>query len=140
MKLNFKPDEIKEIIELYYRTFEGKEVTANITFEAAKLGYGMSEYDGCLVTFSIIRTVEVFGKPKQYEERISEKELKKIFEKTLKGANFIMDTFHIDAGSKAHTTGYGMTERTEKQAYFNGITVEGNKEKAKLLVYQKEGI
>lgn len=142
MKLNFKPKEIEEIIELYYQEFEGKTVKATTSYQAARLGYGMSEYDGCLVTFSISGTIELLGKRLSYEENLSEDDVRKIFEKALKKADFNVTTFSVNAGVSAHTSGYGMMERTENVSYFKGITIEGTKEKEKpkQFVYQKEGI
>lgn len=139
MKLNFKPKEIEEIIELYYLEFEGKKIKATTNYQAARLGYGMGEYDGCFVTFSIEDTMELFNKKMRYEENISKDDLRKIFEKVLKKVNFRITTFRIDAGTTAHTSGYEMTENIP---YFNGIIIEGSKTKElpKQLLYRKEGI
>ena len=118
MRLLFSKSETIELLELYYREIENADVTVNISAKSAHLGYGMAEYDGCLVTIKVKGTMSLLVKELSFEKELSNKE--------------VTSSVEMNSGNKSITEGYGMGERTVSRAYFNGIIIEAEKKLEKV--------
>ena len=132
MRLLFSKSETIELLELYYREIENADVTVNISAKSAHLGYGMAEYDGCLVTIKVKGTMSLLGKERSFEKELSNKEVTSMITIVLERAGMEVSSVEMNSGKKSITEGYGMGERTVSRAYFNGIIIEAEKKLEKV--------
>lgn len=132
MKLKFNKVETIELLELYYREIENANVTIKISAKKARLGYGMAEYDGCLVTIIAKGTITLLGREHPFEKELSTEEVNSMITKILEKAGMEVSSVEMDSGTKSVTEGYGMGERTVNKPYFNGFVVEAEKKLEKV--------
>ena len=128
MNLKFNKKEVLELIETYYKEFEGATVKASAKSEKSLIGYGMSEHVGCVVTFKVNGEIELLGKKKKFEKVLTIEELKKLLSILLESTGFKAREITLDSGITDGYEGYGVMERSVKKSYFNGISIEGERE------------
>ena len=124
IKLEFNKSEIINLVELYYRKEEGREVKVSIN--SRKECVGRYEEDGCVTTISVKEEFDILGMKKNFVTTISQDELKDIFNLLLEKEGYEIVSLMYNDGLHTEWSGYGMYEYQTKKAYFNGITLTLN--------------
>lgn len=121
MELRFKKEQIKILLENYYR--EKEDFNGAITTECSlgSVGYGMSEKEGAVVEIKLTGSLNVLGTEVPMERYLTKKEVEGAFNEILYDAGYEMGNFSYDSGVHTSWEGYGMSEHRVTKPYFNGI-------------------
>ena len=123
MKIKFGKEKIIPVLEVYFREvydFDGK-----VSFSISKgtSGYGMGEWDDCILSMKIKGSMEVLGEVVETECDISLKELENAFCYSLEKEGHTFKGMVLDKGLHRKCEDYGIWEHTIKTPYFHGVEV-----------------
>ncbi len=127
METKFNKQETIKLIEEYYEKLEGRKVKA--TIEAKAGTFGLYETKGCQTTITIAETMEIAGMNKEVKYDLTKEELTKNLRALFALYEFDVKGIDLDDGISSSCEGYGWMEYTVSKAYFNGITVNLEKDK-----------
>lgn len=122
MQIKYTKEELIDMIKSYYKEKKGKSVKVNIT--AKKELVGIHESTECVTTINIIETINFLGRDKEVSYNLSKDALATIFNELFESTSYLLDSLSYNEGIKNICKGFGMDERTEKHAYFNGVTLQ----------------
>ncbi len=127
METKFNKQETIKLIEEYYERLEGRKVKVSIS---AKTGcFGLYEVKGCETTITVAETMNIAGMSKEVKFNLSREDLTTNLRALFTLYEFDVKSVNIEDGLSSHSEGYGMCEHTVEKAYFNGITVNLEKNK-----------
>lgn len=127
METKFNKQETIKLLEEYYQRLEGKKVKVSISAKAGT--FGLYETKGCQTTITVSEKMEIAGMNKDVTYTLSEDELKRNLTALFALYEFDVKGVDIEDGLTSCCEGYGMMEHTVDRAYFNGITVNLEKNK-----------
>ncbi len=123
MKLNFSKEDVKGILENYYREYEDFNGVVNVECKAGT-GFCLNEYyDKADLAIEAVGKLNVFGREVPMVRKISKEEVEKIFRTSIETQGYMVSGVTFDYGIDTTVVGYGMMESVVKEGYFNGICV-----------------
>ena len=123
MELKFDKKIVKSLVEEYYRDYEDFEGTFSSSCSMQSVGYGMCEYEDCVVSMKMSGKVGLLGQKISIDKEISEEEISNIFSTLLSKKGYIVQSVSLVSGVDSSYEGYGMCEELVKRPYFNGVMV-----------------
>ena len=127
MKTTFSGEEVKRILEEYYKRLEGRNVTVEIT--SKKECTGLYETETCVTTFTVIERFNIAGINKKVETVLSEEEVNTNMKALFSLYDFDLNSLVIEDGLDTEYEGYGTYEHRVLKPYFKGVTVDIQKSK-----------
>ena len=137
MEIKYTKKDVIDLIKLYYKQLEGREVKVSIT--AKKDLVGRFENVACVTTIKVKEKINLFGKEKEVVEEISDMQLLNILNALLIDKGYKINSVYFDDGLVDKTVGYGICEHTESSAYFKGIEVTVEKVMEQQVTLKKAG-
>ena len=128
MEVSFTKEETLKLIEEYYSKKEGRKVKAQAKATKGLIGY--YEEEGCITEISITETLDIAGMNKEVKETLSTDQLNTLLKALFSLYEFELTDVTLNDGLNSRCEGYGMGEHEVKTAYFKGITVNVQKQKA----------
>lgn len=123
MEIKFNRKQVQNIIETYYREYEGLDMKAHISCKMEWVGYGMAEHEDAVVSISANGCCDVLGQTVEIAKKISSQDLTDIFGTVLAKSDYEVLDVTLDSGVKTSYEGYGMTECEVSKPYFGGVIV-----------------
>jgi len=127
METKFSKQETIKLLEEYYEKLEGRKVKVSITAKAGT--FGLYETKGCQTTIKVTETMAIAGMNKEVSYNLSKEDLSKNLKALFALYEFDVKGINIEDGLSSRWEGYGMMEHQVETAYFNGITVNLEKNK-----------
>ena len=119
INLKFNKEQIKKVIEQYYKEqldFEGK---VKINAHRGSVGYGMNEHEDCVVDIILKGQMEFMGEVIPMEKELYEDDIKEVFKYCVEKQGLKFKRIYFDKD----ITYEGYYEDIKKYI-FNGIEVE----------------
>lgn len=123
MELKFGKEDIKGILENYYRDYEDFDGVVSI---GCFIGtdFGRNEfYEKADLSITATGKLNVFGREVPIVRRITEEEVKGIFRSAIEKEGYTVINVLFDYGLNTSCVGYGRNETSIKEPYFNGINI-----------------
>ena len=123
MIIKLNKEQLKNILEFYYKNYENDDCEISFKVEKKTLGYGWYEYDSYDVVITK-KTIKTFlNQSIEVVERLSNEYVKEVLGKVLREENLQVESIDFDAGISSQIEGYGRNEHVTNVAYFNGINI-----------------
>ena len=127
MEIKIDKNQMKDLLEDYYRKYEQTEGTIEI--KATKEYEGYYEEEVCAIQVNYIREIEILGKKVSLTTYLTKEEVQEIFNILLRDNGYVIENMRYDKGRRPND--YGGKE----EPYFDGVsfTVKSlNKKKVKV--------
>ena len=124
MKVTFEMDELKEILENYYKEQDG--VDAEVTIEVSR------EVDRFNVehmsTVTLTRKINILGKERTCEDNLTQKEMARVLKEKLINEDYEVGNIEFEYGTTSESKGYGLCEQIVYVPYYNAVVTVTKKD------------
>lgn len=129
VKLQFKKEEIKRLLERYYKEKEDFIGKVSMRCLLENVGYGMLEREEAVVEIKLTGSLNIFGEKVVLDRSLTKEEVQDVFSAMLYDAGYEISGISYDMGVCNTILGYGCQEHSVNKPYFNGLvaTVKNKK-------------
>lgn len=123
MRIFLDKEIITEIIEKYYQEQFDIIGKVNITADKQFGSYGFSDIEESLIKIELIGNINLLGKKQKTKITITTDEMLKAIKYYIEQEGYVYKGYELDKGLHEETIGYGLSEETKKNPYFNGVQI-----------------
>lgn len=121
MEVRVGREDMKKLLEKYYKEKEDFEGVITTSCTLGTFGYGMAETEDAKVEVKLNGRLNVMGVVVPMSRTLSEEEVKWVISTILDEAGYEVTSVSYEKGISSTLEGYGPGEHTVNKPYFNGV-------------------